>query len=454
MDTGVAPTARTEPTGRPGGGHRAFWIGTALATGLGLAVRLWFHRYAPSELSFADGLWYHTSANLIADGKGFIDPLTYVFVGRVRETAGHPPLFPFLLAGVSWLGGTSVAAHQYAEIAFDVLAVGAIGLLGREAGGDRIGVLAAFGAALFPRFWASEGDILSESLFALVVAVLLLLAYRARCRRASLPIALALGVLTGLAALTRAEALLFAVLLVLPVLLVAPTRTTSRPRLVLVAAAGTLLVLGPWTAWNTTRFERPVVLSTGLGNVLAGANCATTYHGPLTARWDARCTELPGVRRHLRHGRVLDESVEDTELRDRGLRYVRDHPGRAVLVSGARVLTMLEVYRPEPFSYGPDLVRRSQLWAWFLLVPLAILGAVVARRRAVPLLPFGAALALVVVNAATSWGTPRFRVPLEISMVVLAAFAVDAALRAIAVRRRPRAGAAQPPVISEGSMPR
>ena len=46
---------------------------------------------------------------------------------------------------------------------------------------------------------------------------------------------------------------------------------------------------------------------------------------------------------------------------------------------------------------------------------LAIYGAVVARRRSVSLLPFGATLVAVVVNAAVSWGTPRFRVPLEIN---------------------------------------
>lgn len=426
---------------------------------LGLAIRLWFHRYAPTDLSMADGLWYHTTANLIAEGKGLIDPLPYVFLGQIRESAGHPPLFPLLLSVVSWFGGTSVAAHQYTEIAFDVLAVGAVGLLGREVGGDRVGVIAAFAAAVFPRFWASEGDILSESLFGLLIAVLLLLAYRA-LRHSSLPLAVALGVVTALAALTRAEAVLFAVLLVLPVLLKAHTTTTTRPRLVVAGALGLLVVLGSWTLWNTTRFERPVVLSTGLGTVLAGSNCDTTYHGPSIGEWDATCTDLARAKRAIRRGEIMDESVQDAELRDRGLRYIGDHPARAVAVSGVRVLRLFEFYRPHPFNYGPRVIERFLLGTWYLLIPIAIVGAVVARRRSVSLLPFGATLVAVVLNAAVSWGTPRFRVPLEISMIVLAAFAVDAGIRAVAARRSDRSdppepvGADQPPVTSEGAIPR
>lgn len=156
----------------------------------------------------------------------------------------------------------------------------------------------------------------------------------------------------------------------------------------------------------------------------------------------------------------MDESVQDAALRDRGLRYIGDHPSRAVVVSGVRVLRLFELYRPHPFNYGPRVIQRFQLWTWYLLIPLAIAGAVVAHRRSVSLLPFGATLVAVVVNAAVSWGTPRFRVPLEISMIVLAAFAVDAAIRRVAARRAGGADAPtpehadQPPVTSEGAIPR
>lgn len=392
------------------------WLGAAL--GLAIAVRVAFHvTSAPQDLPFADGFWYHTAANLLADGKGLIDPLSYTFFGKVQPSAGHPPLFVLVLGAVSWLGGTSIAAHQLTEVALDVLAVGAIGLLGREAAGDRVGVLAAFGAAIFPRFWATEGEVLSESLYALVIAVMLLLTFRF-LRGPTWRAAGWLGVAIALAALTRGEALLFLPLLVVPAVLFAPEPRSGRLVLLGAAVAGTLVILAPWTIYNATRFDRPVPLTTGFGIVLAGANCDSSYSDANIGQWEIACTVPPD--------RNADESVRSDELRHIAFEYIRDHPGRVPTVMAARVGRLLEVYAPDPATFGPAWVVAALLVGWYLGVVLAVAGAVVARRRAIPLFPFVATLVAVVLNAALTWGTPRFRIPLDIAVVVLGAIAVDA----------------------------
>ncbi len=395
-----------------------FWSWWGGALGLAIAVRVAFHvACAPDDLPFADGFWYHTAANLLADGKGLIDPLSYTFFGKVQPGAGHPPLFVFVLGAVSWLGGTSIAAHQLTEVAFDVLAVGAIGLLGREVAGDRVGVLAAFGAAIFPRFWATEGEVLSESLYTLVIAVMLLLTFRF-LRAPTWRTAAWLGVAVGLASLTRGEALLFVPFLVLPAVLLARDPRNGRPLLLGVAVAGTLVVLAPWTIYNATRFDRPVPVTTGFGTVIAGANCDASYSDELIGTWDITCSEATEVKG--------DESVRSDELRHLGFQYARNHLGRVPLVMAARVGRLLEVYDPDPATFGPGWVVAALLVGWYLAVVLAVAGAVVARRRAIPLFPFVATLFAVVLNAALTWGTPRFRIPLDITVVVLAALAVDA----------------------------
>ncbi len=63
-------------------------------------------------------------------GRGFIDPLDRIFQGNIHASASHPPLFPAVLSAVSFLGGTSLLAHQLTESLLDSLAVVAIGLLG------------------------------------------------------------------------------------------------------------------------------------------------------------------------------------------------------------------------------------------------------------------------------------------------------------------------------------
>ena len=73
--------------------------------------------------------------------------------------------------------------------------------------------------------------------------------------------------------------------------------------------------------------------------------------------------------------------------------------------------------------------ERAVSWLGFatfwLLVPFAGYGAILLRRRRVRLTPLLAQLIVVTVTAAAIYGLVRFRVPAEISIVVLAGVAVD-----------------------------
>jgi hypothetical protein len=62
------------------------------------------------------------------------------------------------------------------------------------------------------------------------------------------------------------------------------------------------------------------------------------------------------------------------------------------------------------------------------LVPFAVAGGVLLRRRRVPITPLVAQFAIVTLTAAAIYGLVRFRVPAEVSLVVLAAVALDAVI--------------------------
>ena len=386
---------------------------------IALLVRIAFHvAYSPAQLPFSDGLRYHAQANFFADGHGFIDPFAYAFRGQTLQSAGHPPLFVFALAAVSFLGGTSVLAHQLTEIALDTLAVATIGLVAREVVGDRAGVIAALLAAVYPRLWATEGEVLSECLYAVTIASMLLVAYRF-WRSPSLAHALLLGLTVGLAALCRGEGLILLPMLVLPVVARVRRVPTRRPALLLAAAVGSLLVLAPWAIYNATRFKEPVLISTNVGFVVAGANCDTTFHGKQLGFWDIACAARPVTG---------DESERSGKLRRIGTSYALDHVGHLPVVMAARVGRVLELFHPDPFTFGPSWVRVLMLGAWYGLIPVAIAGAVVLRRRRTTLLPLVATVAAVITSVALTWGALRFRVPVDVAFIVLAAVALDAAL--------------------------
>jgi uncharacterized membrane protein YoaK (UPF0700 family) len=61
-----------------------------------------------------------------------------------------------------------------------------------------------------------------------------------------------------------------------------------------------------------------------------------------------------------------------------------------------------------------------------VLVPLAVAGMELVRRRRGPLLVLAAWIPIATFTAATAFGTTRYRTAAETSLVILAAVAVDA----------------------------
>ena len=84
-----------------------------------------------------DALYYHATANLVAEGRGFVNPFTYVFRGGLEQSAEHPPLYSLYLAAFSWLGFTSIHDHLVASALLGVATVVIGGLAGREIGGRK-----------------------------------------------------------------------------------------------------------------------------------------------------------------------------------------------------------------------------------------------------------------------------------------------------------------------------
>jgi predicted membrane metal-binding protein len=75
------------------------------------------------------------------------------------------------------------------------------------------------------------------------------------------------------------------------------------------------------------------------------------------------------------------------------------------------------------------------------LLPLAAVGGIWLRRRRVRIWLLFTPVWVVVISAAVFYGTPRFRVPAEPTVVVLAAVGIGALLG----RRWPQLGPGPPP---------
>jgi hypothetical protein len=181
-------------------------------------------------------------------------------------------------------------------------------------------------------------------------------------------------------------------------------------------------------------------LSTQFGPTLVASNCKSIYYGNFISYYDYRCEK--NEPRYVAEG--LDESQQDAIYRREALKFISNHRGRLPAVIAARVGAVLGLYKPS-YQINIDAFIEGRgsapahwgMYTFYVLAVLAIAGAVVLRRRrGPPLFPLLVPPVIVILTVITLYTSTRFRTPAEISIVVLAAIALDGAWNALAARRR------------------
>lgn len=461
---------------------RDFRVRLGLVAVLALVVRLaWVWGYGRTQEVAGDQLFYHLQGLALAQGDGFVNPYAWNDPVTPLEipTAAHPPLYSLYLALWSLLGFETALEHRVVSVFLGVACVVVVGLVGRRLAGERAGIVAAIAAAIYANLWINDGLLAAESVYALAVAVVLLTAYRfwdePGWSRAAV-----LGVAIGLATLGRAEGALLFVTIALPLAVV--LREVSLRRkvelLVVIGLAGAV-VLAPWVGRNLTTWDEPVLLSTGAGFVIEISNCDATYSGRYLGYWSTECDrdstwpvqaeitpdmtpdEVAAAQQAARIESARQEPLVEQRKREEGMRYVREHLDQFPTVVAARLARMWDLWRPaQSVEFNDFFERRGRLpslaglLTYYVLLPLAVAGAVVLRRRRTTIVPFVGLALTVCAAAASSFGITRYRVGADVALCVLAGVAVSAAWEWW--RRRGPAGAtegAAPPSDADEAAP-
>ena len=434
---------------------------------LGLALRLVYAVTVADDLELSgDARYYHEAANLLADGKGFIDPVRHEFAGRTIDivtgtgeprtitlpdpfdvpTAGHPPAYVVYLAFFSALGVDSTEGHRVASALLGGVSILLAGFAGREllrgrAHADEAGLVAAAVTATYGFVWINDGLVMSETAAIVVAFATTLVGLRfvhAPTRRR----ALWFGMCGALAALTRAELVLYLPIVAAVVLVRASLPWRERILRYGIAGLVAVVCISPWVIRNLVVFDEPVVLSNGAGTVLVQANCDATYYGAELGYWDLACGE---PQPYGPRGEILDEAQRDKVVRERALDYIGSHQQRLItVVVPRRVGRMWGVYRPlhqidldvlvEARARKVSLLSFAQ---YVMLAPCAIVGAVLSRRRRIPLLATGLWAILATITAASTFGNTRYRTAAEVSIVLLASVTIVAVGERLAGRKWP-----------------
>jgi peptidoglycan/LPS O-acetylase OafA/YrhL len=428
-------------------------VALAAAIRVAFAARWTFGRPLPGDASF-----FHTTAASLAGGHGYAFA-SLVPPHHVAPTAQHPPLFPMVLAVFDVLGLHSIDEQR---IALGVVASAAVfltGLVAHRVGGPLVGLVAAGIAAADP-LWVQPGAaLMSESVYLITIAAVLLLALRCLEHPTRWRF-LVLGGAVGLAALTRSDALGLTVILGVPLVLCAVRTARARLGLARCILAGLALVLAPWLIRNDIQMGG-LALSDNQGGTLAGSYCpqaldpsSFNYGGFDGFCADAGAAYIVKESPPLNHARAWTELSVSNALWSATQPVIRRNLGALPGVVVARVENTLglartnqEVYLGAIEGADPSLERFGLELGRVLLVA-ELLGAIVlfrmSRARCAVLL---APVIAIAVNSSVFYGSTRFLAMAEPSLAVFAALGVGAVVAWL--RRRVPPERAEP----EGDQP-
>ncbi len=371
------------------------------------------------------GLRYPDERDYWTIARNLVEQRRYSLDG-VHPTAQRPPVYPFVLAAVRWMGG-DVAAAKLLNVLWLGLTAVAIRVFFLKTGRARASCFAALFMLLYPMFLYTAATLYPQTMAGLLLTVSAATLYfngGGAWKTIGGSAALAALVLT---------APVFAFML--PVAGVAlflafPARTAWK-RLAILCIVFVAIVT-PWAVRNARVFGAFIPIATlgGFNLLLGNSEHATPFSGAATdISAYARAADLYG----------LNEPERDAFYRQAALNWIRRHPVKALKLYTGKVL--------HHFHFRNRLVTQAEQARWRDLLLLATyyphLGLLAFRmlRRKDPFEPWEVAFLFLYFGFALVSGLAftrlRFRVPLDCLLLMVSARTAEGLVRRSAQMRSP-----------------
>lgn len=340
----------------------------------------------------------------------------------------RPPGYPFFIAAVAKVTPNASPALQLLQNLMFALSAALLSLVAARRWGPLAGLVA--GSLLVSNVaWLVRPQILmSETLFLLLVsgAVLSLDRLLAQPGKGAV-LSATTGALLGMSALVREIGLFHIVATAAALLLLAPrTGRLLRPALVVALGIGCVL---PWAARNHAVFGRWIPVTTnGPINLYMGNNpIYDAEYGHWSVATSTSAWRIPDrvrERWNQPNSTPADElAVIDAASGD-AIAYIKADPAAFVRRGVLKSVRMWGFVPIGDDGLPETVVRVAKNLSWLVLAPLALIGLVVGWRD--PLLAsLGIALAFAAGIHFVTMGSPNYRLPWEILLVLPASYFVS-----------------------------
>jgi len=342
--------------------------------------------------------------------------------GYTEDPAAGPnlwraPLYPLFVAGLYSLFGFSDVPVFLAQGVFDALTCVLVYLIARRIFSEPVAVVSAVGTALYPFFSYYAVRVFSESMFTLLLALVVWFLVRAY-RSLTATDFMLLGLSQGLALLCKASLELFPLVILAGLLLLrkGSTRTLGLNFSVMLVVTGLTIV--PWSVRNYQVTGRIIPVSIG-----GGHNFWLSNHLPTGGLDDDQLD--PAGRQRLAHaitGIIGDGTRVMTPENDR--RFLRTALAEMLQSPAAFLALQAEKFFRFWFSAFNPANKRFERFILAVQVPvlllagLGIIGSLKAYRVTLPLLLVIAYF--VAVNTLVPVTTLRYAIPIMPYVIMFA----------------------------------
>lgn len=291
---------------------------------LALVIRLLIVLFSPfPEAEFEDHAEYNNIAWNLLQGHGYS-----IETESHNKTARRGPTYPLFLAAIYSVFGQNYTAVYVIQAILSTFTCLIIYLLGKKSlDDDRVGLIAALGAALYPAFWEFNRQLMTETLFTFLLAMILLLWIKTIKENSARWYPL-IGIFIGIGSLCRTTLATLPVFILLGLLLLYQDKKRAFINGVTVFLA-TCLVIAPWAARNYFVFHRFIPITAIMGQDLIGT--ITPHEG---IDWKQRAGDkfMPKLKEIMdkENKSLNDAAIELTvnEIKEDPFLYFRLLPGK------------------------------------------------------------------------------------------------------------------------------
>lgn len=368
-----------------------------------------------------DQISYDTLAQRVLAGRGFSFPSGwYPFIKADEPTAHWSFFYPLYLAFVYALFGHHPLAARVIQVFVSAIIIWLVYRIGKRVFGEAAGLAAAALASGYTYLILFNAALMTQTfyilflLLAFELATVIVERYRTE-QPAIMRAWLLLGLVLGIGVLLRQSLLLFAPILFGWIFWASSGKRLLRSRSLILGTFVSFLVVAalilPWTIRNYVVYNDLLLLNSNSGYWFYASNHpsqGTNFnpsHAPLIP------DRLEG----------LKEPALDRALFGEAINFILADPKRFLLLTLNRTKDYFWLL---PSAQSSTISNLGRLFGFTLYLPFMLYGLWLARARWRVLLPFYLYVAFDAVLCLTSWSAPRYRLPSDTIMMVLAGLAV------------------------------